>query len=380
VKVLHVQKSTGIGGSERYLLALLPGLAERGVDVRMLVLGAAEVERFAAPLRSTGISVTVIPAGPDFNPVMPFRILKEIRRFRPDIVHTHLIHADLYGQIAARIARVPGIETFHGSHPFFRRQPYLAAARLAGRLTAGMIAVSHHVERFVTTTGIVAPEKLRVIYIGVDALEVPSDATRSELRAAFGMSDADVVVGVASRLVPQKGHEFLIRAFGRASAEVDHLRLLIAGDGSLQSELEALARTTAPDAIRFLGFVDDVPSFMAACDLVVLPTMPGFGEGLSVATLEAQAAGRPVVATSVDSLPEIVLPDETGYLVAPGDVDELAIALVRLAGDKSLRDRLGAAGLKRAREVFRVDRMVDETFQEYVEVVGAGDATGGPTP
>jgi glycosyltransferase involved in cell wall biosynthesis len=370
MRVLHVQKVKGIGGSERHLLALLPALADRGIEVRMCVLAEGAAERFMGPLRDTGIPVTAIPAGPDVNPRLVARLVREIRSSGPDVVHTHLIHADVHGQTAARIAGVPAVSSMHSTNTFYRRRPVKTVARLAGRMARRTIAISDHVRSFLVQQGLARGEDIRVIPYGIDPARWElARPQREAARARLGIRPGQVVIGVASRLVPFKGHDFLIDAVGRAEPRARGLRLLVAGDGTLREELEERARRrVSPGVVGFLGHVSDVESFMNACDILAFPTVPGIGEGFGLAALEGMAAGRPVVASAVYSLPEIVVNGETGYLVPPWGIEELASALVRLASDAKLRSRLGARARDRAATAFSLEAMVERTTAVYREV------------
>jgi glycosyltransferase involved in cell wall biosynthesis len=370
VRVLHIQKVTGIGGSERHLLEVLPGLASRGVKVRMCVLGAGSYWLFTDALRRREVDVDVLPAGLDVDPFLVRKIARRIREFDADLVHTHLIHADLHGQVAARLTGVSGLSSVHSTHPLYKREPYRSAARIAGRLARRTIVISQHVARFVEDLGLARRGTVRVIHYGIDVAgwEVPGDA-RAATRARLGLRADEIAVGVASRLVPFKGHEFLLDAFTRARLTVEGLRLLVAGDGPLRSHLERLARQAGPsEAVRFLGHIDDMRSFMNACDVVVFPSLPGFGEGFGLAALEAMAAARPVVATAIDSLPEVVVDGETGYLVVPEVVGGLSDALVALARDDDLRYRLGGQAREHVRRTFPLEAVIDRTLDTYREV------------
>jgi glycosyltransferase involved in cell wall biosynthesis len=371
MRVLHVQKVAGIGGSERHLLALLPALAAKGVDVRMCVISAPQSRLFTAPLRASGVDVSTVPAGSHANPALAYRLAAEIRRTRPDIVHTHLIHGDLYGQLAAKLAGVPGVSSFHGALDFYKRDPYLTATRLAGRAVRGAIAISEFVASFMIENRLVPAPKVRVIPYGLDLSGWSMDpAGRDQMRRDLDVEPGDVVLGIASRLIPGKGHENLLKAFVHALQTAPNLRLLIAGDGPRRAALEAQAAATCPTGrVRFLGFVGDVRAFMNACDVVAMPTLPELNEGFGLAALEAMGAAKPVVATNVGSLPEVVVDGDTGLLVAPGSVRQLCEALVLLAGDAELRSRLGAQGAVRARDVFGLDSMVRRTKALYDEVV-----------
>jgi len=363
VRILHVQKVKGIGGSERHLLSLLPALAAAGDEVRMMVLAPAEDEdRFIDAMRAAGVEIFSTPAGGDADPRAARAIAREIRAFRPDLVHTHLVHADLWGQLAARQKGVRAVRTFHDVQGFFRREPARAAGRLAGRLARRTIAISEHVAGFVRELGLAPNSRVRVVPYGIDLTEaVPDAAARAAARTRFGMPRDAISVGMASRLIHGKGHDLTIEAVRRSTAALD---LAIAGDGPLRAELER----RSDGATRFLGQVDDVGSFLSACDLVVFPTVPALGEGFGLAALEAMAVGRPVIATRVGALPEVVEDGVTGLVVAP-DPEDLALAIGKLAADEDLRASMGLAGRDRAERLFGLDRMVAGTRQVYREAL-----------
>jgi glycosyltransferase involved in cell wall biosynthesis len=371
MRVLHIQKVSGIGGSERHLLALLPALAARGLDVVMCVLANGNFDRFVAEMTEAGVRTFTIRAGRDVNPMLPVRIGRLIHSIRPDLVHTHLIHGDVYGLAAARLAHVPAISSFHSTNSFYQQQPYRTTNRVARRLAKRTIAISDHVRRFLEEGMKVGADQIRVIPYGIDVSQwMSSVEITGAARRNLGIGEGEIVVGVASRLFPNKGHEFLLDGIALARQRSPELRLLVAGDGPLREQLEAYAHVKGlRDDTRFLGFVSDIKGFLAACDIFAFPSLPGFGEGFGLAALEAMAAARPVVATALDSLPEIVVNGETGLLVSPGNVHELGDVLMAMANDKTFRLRLGARGFLRAQKLFAIDPMVNRTIHVYDEVV-----------
>ena len=148
MRVLHVQRVKGIGGSERHLLALLPELQARGVDSHMTVLCIGDGMRFVDEMRAAGIDTSVVRGRGHLQPELIPVLAAEIRRLGPDIVHTHLVDADVYGQLAAVLTRVPGVSSVHGTPALYRREPYRSAGRLVGRLARRRIAISRHVGTF----------------------------------------------------------------------------------------------------------------------------------------------------------------------------------------------------------------------------------------
>ena len=369
MRVLHIQKTDGLGGCERQLLAVLPELERRGVDVQVCVLGAGRFERFTEPLNSAGIPTDVIRAGSHLNPWLVPALVRKLRRWRPDLVHTHLIHGDVYGQSAARLAGVPGVSTVHSVHDFYLRQPYRSATRLAGSLSRRTIAISRYVGSFLGREGIAPMDRIRVIHYGINADEwTPESAETKAARSALGFQAEDVVVGMASRLIEHKGHELAIDALARALPRCPRMILAVAGDGPREGDIRAYARSKLPEgSILFLGFLSDMRQFMAACDVVVFPTSPVLGEGFGLVALEAMAAGRPVVVTRVGALPEVVEQARTGFVVEPDDVEELSHRLLSLGTSPDLRARLGAAARERAVGDFNLGGVVDQLMTVYEE-------------
>jgi glycosyltransferase involved in cell wall biosynthesis len=372
MRVLHVQKVKGIGGSERHLLSLLPALRDAGTEVAMVVIASDQAGRFVEKMQETGVPVKVLEARRSpVSPGLALDIGKAIEWYRPELVHTHLIHADVHGQVAARRAGVRAVSSIHSVERFYRREPYRSAAALAHRLAARTIAISRFAGEYMLRAGIVRSERLRVVPYGIDVEGwVLSDDEHLVARRELGVDGDDVIVGIAARLTEGKGHADAIEAVGRVSLDIPRIRLIIAGEGPLRGSLEAAAWAGPKDRVRFVGFVQDVSRFMNAVDVVCFPTRPSLGEGFGLAALEAMAAARPVVATAVASLPEVVLDGETGVLTPPGDVGALADALRRLAVDADERERMGTAGLGRAGSTFSLDAMVRRTNGVYQEALG----------
>jgi glycosyltransferase involved in cell wall biosynthesis len=227
------------------------------------------------------------------------------------------------------------------------------------------------VQRFIENLGLAPADRVRTIHYGIDPSGwLLSEGERARAREDLGLAPHEVAVGVASRLVPDKGHGFLFDAISEALSKEPELRLLVAGGGPLRGSLESYARShLPPEAFRFLGHVTDIRGFMNACDVVAFPSLPGFGEGFGLAALEAMAAAKPVVASAIDSLPEIVMDGETGFLVPPGKTSELGEKLATLASNPGLREELGGRGHQRAASSFTVEAMVNKTLRVYREIV-----------
>jgi glycosyltransferase involved in cell wall biosynthesis len=372
MKVLHLQKVSGIGGSERHLLTLLPELRTKGLEVRMCVLAAPGYADFVRLLGSS-IDVEILSAGTQLNPLLPWALSKTVRSFRPNIIHTHLIHANFYGQLIAAFQRVPSVSSVHGTSSFYRREPYRTVARFGGHASKRTIAISKHVAAYISELGLAPLTHIRTIPYGInlDEWKVTLPQRRA-IRREWALKDDEVVISVASRLVPDKGHDILIEAVARATTRIPGLRLLIAGTGPLRAYLESKATKELPAGVaKFLGHIADVRRVMAASDILAVPTQPNLGEGFGLAALEAMACGLPVVASALGGLNEVVANGQTGFLVSPPAVPQWVDSLVQLGRSDELRRRMGSWGQVLVSQKFSVDSMVNSTIAVYEEALHA---------
>jgi glycosyltransferase involved in cell wall biosynthesis len=350
VRVVHVHRIRGIGGSERHLLALLPALAELGADPVLVGLDdpRSDPEPFYRALRVPAVRL----ANPrDLDPLLLGRL---VRSLRGDVVHTHLVHADVYGGVAARLRRARLVSTKHNDDPF-RAGPFRFVERALARVTDRIVTITDSLRRFnVERVGLPA-EKLETIHYGLDAPPEPWGENPHDPVP----EGAPLLVAVA-RLVPQKGIDIALRALAELPRET---WLGVLGEGPERARLEALARELGVEERVYLpGRVPDVAAWLRRASVVVHPAR---WEGFGLALLEAMLCAKPVVATKVSSIPEVVVDGETGILVPPGDPHALAEAIRRA------EPRLGHAGLERARREFSVERMARRTLDVYERVLSS---------
>jgi glycosyltransferase involved in cell wall biosynthesis len=365
MRVLHIQKVKGIGGSERHLLSLLPALREAAVDARMIVIASDDADSFVSAVRAVRVPTEVLAWRGFSDPRLPIRLTGAVRAARPHVVHTHLIHADSIAQPLAAAMGDARVSTMHSAHAFYGREPYRTVARATGRLAQRTIAISEHVAQYARRLRLTPPDRVRVIPYGVDSDSWAStEAERDRARASFDLDTSEVVIGLASRLIEGKGHALAIDAFSEAAKRLPELRMVIAGAGPLEADLRRRAEDAAPGLVRFTGHLADVRSFMIACDVVCFPTLPSLSEGFGLAALEAMASGRPVVAVDTGPLPEVVEHGVTGLLVRP-HVAELRDGFLHVAGDPTVMSEMGRAGQARATERFSLEAMTRATIEVY---------------
>jgi glycosyltransferase involved in cell wall biosynthesis len=353
--VLHLQKVAGISGSEAHLLTLLPRLQERGWDIRFLMLHEHEPGAwdFARELTARGIPLDAIPLAADVDPVAFFRIIGYLGRRRPTILHTHLVHADVYGQLTGAATGVPvRISTKHGFNEFRENRGFALGDRAIASLAHAHIAISRGLARYLSDVEGFDGESFEIVHYGIEPDGVPRPLAADEPRL--------LCVG---RLIPIKGHIVLLRALAEARLRVPGLRLDIAGRGPLEPALRALAKELElEEAVRFLGHVTPIQQAIEDTAVVVVPSL---GEGFGMVALEAMERARPVIAAEIGGLGELVEDGVTGLLVPPGDAAALADALVRLAGDLPGAAALGEAGRRRALDHFLQERCTDRTELLY---------------
>ena len=276
--------------------------------------------------------------------------MRVVRAARADIVHTHLVHADVYGGIAAKLRGARLVSTKHNDDPF-RLGPFRHVERGLSGLADRVIVITDALRDFTVERVGVDPGKVETIHYGLD-----------DLPEAWGVNppddvptDARVLLSVA-RLTQQKGIDVAIRALPLLPADSV---LVVLGEGPERETLEGLARELGVAGRVFLcGRVPDVAAWLRRATLLVHPAR---WEGFGLGVLEAMLAGLPVVASNVSSLPELVVDGETGVLVRPDDPSALALGIAR-----SLEQpQLGDAGRARARREFSVARMADRTAALY---------------
>jgi glycosyltransferase involved in cell wall biosynthesis len=379
VRVLRVIARLNMGGPALHVAYLTHGLRERGYETTLVAGSLARGEdsmEFVA--RELGIEAVHLPElRRDISPLRDLqatlRLAALIRRLRPHILHTHTAKAGAVGRMAAMLVasaqRPIVVHTFHGHVLRGYFGPALSYAfrlleRWLARRTDALVAVSPEVRDELVRLGVAPAEKFTVVRVGIElASRVAESDGRAETRRQLGVADGSFMVGWIGRMTGVKRTSDVLLAFKRLQERGVDAYLCMIGDGPEREQLEQRAHALGiMKRTLFLGYQEDVAPYYAALDAMILPSG---NEGTPVSAIESLAAARPVVATRVGGVPDVVRDGEDGFLVSPGAVEELADRLERLAADEDLRRRMGETGRERVLPRYSVGRLVDDVDALY---------------
>jgi glycosyltransferase involved in cell wall biosynthesis len=383
ISIVRIIARLNIGGPARHAIVLAEGLRDRGFE-SLLVYGSVDTDEgsFETLLRPRPIRHEKIPRlGRQIRPWTDLHVLYQLTRLlyreRPDVVHTHTAKAGTVGRLAAllynvtrrRSKRCIVVHTFHG-HVFsgyFGPAGNLAVRvteRMLARITDRIVAISESQRRDLIDRYRIAPAwKTAVIELGIELGSLLTLETNTTLRVSLGFTAEHVVFGFVGRLVPIKDVPCLLEAFRQVIDRVPAARLMIVGDGPRRADLEQLADTLAlTPYVRFTGWQHDLCAVYGAMDVGVLSSR---NEGTPVTVIEAMAAGKPVVATAVGGVQDVIQHDATGLVVPPADPAALAAAMIRLAQHPAERHRLGRQGRVATTSRFTTDRLLTGADQLY---------------
>jgi glycosyltransferase involved in cell wall biosynthesis len=382
-RILRVIARLNMGGPALHVSYLAEGLADRGYDTTLVAGTLARGEdSMAFVAEDRGIEIVKVDAlsreiSPVRDAIAVVRLAQMIRRQRPQILHTHTAKAGAVGRLAALLAgkaRPPIIvHTFHGHvlRGYFgplKTTAFRVLERWLAKSTTALVAVSPQVRDDLVQLGVAPAEKFHVVRLGIELeRRAASAGDRAETRRLLGVPPDRFVVGWVGRMTGVKNTDDVLEALRLLRERGVDATLLMVGDGPDREHVETRANSLG--IVRhclFLGYQRDVAPWYGAIDAFVLPSV---NEGTPVVVMEALAAGRPVVATRVGGVPDVVREGEDGFLVEVGDRDGLAERLARLAQDPALRDRMGAAGRERVLDRYAVKRLVDDVDALYRELL-----------
>lgn len=364
IKVVHVITRFDKGGSAENTFLTVKGLDKSRYEVILVRglsdeshMGAAEskaVEEGLREIQRKGIRIRTIPALiRKIQPLSDFHafidLVKIFREEKPHIVHTHTSKAGILGRWAAFLTGVPVIiHTPHG-HVFwgyFHKYVtliYVLLERLTAKITDSIITLTEQEKRDHLRFQIAREYKFSVIHSGVEVnkfFHVPQNST--EIKLKLGIAKESFVIGTVGRLTHIKGQRYLIEAAARILTARRDMVFIILGDGELMTDLRMLAHTLGiKEKVLFLGWRSDVAEIISTFDVFVLPSL---NEGMGKVLIEAMAVGRPIIASDVGGIPDLVIHDKNGLLVPPADPESIAMAIETLYRDPLRREKMGESG------------------------------------
>jgi glycosyltransferase involved in cell wall biosynthesis len=367
INILHVLSRLPVGGVENMLLKVVKGYDKSRFNVSICCL--KEGGAIADELERLGFKVEILNRmkGHGFDLGTVTALCRFIKKGNIHILRTHHYHANLYGRMAGIIARVPVIiSSFHDVYksperPKFHRR---IINFILSFFTDKLIAVSKEVASDIIEYDWVNPQKIKVIYNGIQREEFNEEFSRQEVRDIFKLPQNLFAVGTVGRLTEQKGHRFLIKSV----AEVPDTFIAIAGDGPLKNELKNLSEQYNINCI-FLGTIppSTIPVFLSTLDIFCFPSL---WEGFGGALIEAMAVGLPIVASDIPPHREVI--GDAGILVNPENTDELSGVLKMLIRDPSLREEFGHKAKERA-NIFSIGKTIkayEDLFEEKLRDKG----------
>ena len=373
MRIVYIVFGADIAGGETVCFQIMRAARERGHVVCILVPEEGGVARVA---REEGFEVLILPLQRTFHFQQAMAFRRFLRAWQADLVHTHtVLPGMILARIGAKLAGVPIICHVHLDHTFNRHFPIRFLQRLMDNFTAhfctAIIAVSEDTQRALLNSGNPA-DKLCVIPNGVKIAEVAQPPASVDIYSRFGIPMNSKLIGCVARLAPSKGQrDLLLAGVEICQAEAEATFLFIGADmatgGQYAEELTALAEELKiSEQVYFVGFQPDAPQLVETIDVFVLPS---YREAMPMSILEAMAAGKPVVATNVNGISEVVVEGITGYLVPPGQPKALAASVLILLRNPDKACEMGLAGRRRIEEHFDVSKLHERIFTLYDRVM-----------
>lgn len=369
-RVCHLVHTLAPGGAQELLVHLAAAAPAARLDVSVVSLSPAAEHPAAVDLRRLGVPVRDLGAAAH-DPRLVRQSLEAVRQLAPDVLHTHGKRADLLGALLARRLHLPQVSTLHLMEDGGGTVGGLltwSVGRVRGRAARTVVVSEAQHRWYAGTLPAAAAGRVRTVHNGVPRpVEVPAERRR-QVRAQLGVADGQLLVLALGLMRPDRGHTHLVEAARWLPPDV---AVVLAGDGPLRTALERQARAAPGAPVLFAGFRQDLPELLAAADLVAHPSL---SDALPTALLHALAAGRPVVASDVGGIPEIV--DDVGLRVPPGDPRALAAAVEQLRADPARRRWMSESGLARYQAHFSVEAWVGRLSVVYEQALLHHTSTG----
>ncbi|GAB2944883.1 glycosyltransferase family 4 protein [Aquaspirillum soli] len=356
--ILHTEWSDGWGGQERRIVSEMAGMAARG---HRMILATRAQAQIVAHAQAAGVEVVTLPFQGKFELATIRPLMALIRQQQVDVVNTHSGKDSWSGGLAAWRAGCCLVRTRHLNIPLRR-----SWHNFIHRLPAAIVTCGDTMRQQLMSNGF-PPAQLVNIPTGIDFTAFQPRSARADVRAALGVSDAAPVVLMTGVIRAVKRHEIALRAFAQVLARYPQAMLLLAGDGPMRRDMEALVQQLGlGQQVRFLGHREDVPDLMAAADYALLTSR---SEGVPQAVTQGLGLALPTVATAVGGVPELIQHERTGLLATPEDENAVAEQLLRLLADPAWARELGRAGQQHVLQEFSLTAMLDKTEALYARLL-----------
>lgn len=377
IRVLHIHTLPIISGSGINTFLTMEGMDKTRYEVQLACApGGPLIDLVTGRcMKVTTFKNLVQPVAPLRDFLVSAELLSFLRNNVFHVVHTHNSKAGFVGRLAARLAGVNAIIhtvhgfAFHSEEPLWRRILFRNLERLAAHWCDKMVFISQPLIDWAIKEKICSRDKIIKIYSGIDLSRFRpfAEGEKRIHRKRWNLGPQDPVVGIVSKLWDGKGHDVLISAFKKIRQEITNARLVIVGEGHLYEQLAShVTELGLRESVVFTGFIENVPQIVSTFDVAVLPSL---FEGMGRVVLEAMAMAKPVVASRVGGIPDLVDHGRNGFLVNPGDVDALAESIMKILRDKGLAKSMGKAGQEKIGEKFSADYMVRAMDRLYQEIL-----------
>jgi glycosyltransferase involved in cell wall biosynthesis len=367
IRVLFIIGSLPIGGAENQVVTLASTINGDRYNVRVCCLRSEGV--LANILKSNGIPVVSLNLRLRSLPIAVYKLYKLTKTIKPQIVHTHLTEADLWGRLVAKLAGVLVIiTTIHGRYYWRKPKLRLFIDQLINHITDKVITVTDEIRQSYIKLHRISIQKIITIPNTVDIDRFGVQSSRNELRNQLGVKDCEHLIGTVARLEQVKRLDQFLEAARAVCDVVSNVKFIIVGDGPLREELESQAwqLNLVPQFVSFLGSRKDIPDLLSAMDYFVLSSE---SEGLPVALLEAMAASKPIIASRVGGIPEVIQDGYNGLLVSAHDPTGLAKAILRLIEDPGMCEAIGGEAYRTAVKRFSTEVVGQQITAIYASLL-----------
>lgn len=371
LKLSYVINNLNVGGAEKLLLSTVKKLDKTAFDIT--VFSMLSGNQLAHEFEAAGANVVYLDMTSKRDLTGLLKLYRSFKKNKFDIVHTHLIEADIFGRYAAIFAGIPIIVSTEHSINAWKKNPTrlksklrLILDRIAAQRSNAIVAVSQKVKDHLVMYEQIPAKKIVVIMNGVEIVKAPKSLPRK--------NSTNIVIGSVGRLFEEKGYEFLLKAYGRVRESIPNLSLRIAGDGPSEQVLKKLAADLGigPN-VEFLGSIDDIPGFLNQIDIFVLSSLR---EGIPLSLLEAMSFGKPVIATSVGGVPEVIEDGKDGLLVESKSITQLHDAIIQLIKNERRGEILGTNARLKIVKDFDLCRTVMNLSSLYERLIENANAHG----